>query len=94
MLNIDAIRSMAKQIIQRKGYEFEERKSSSSNSWYFKIKSGEYSLLFRVSDHKTGSNVITLRVDKNTNYKVVERFIGNRCEDLSARVVKAALGMK
>jgi len=94
MLNMEAIRNMAKQIIKQKGYDFEERKSSSTNSWYFKIKSGDYSLLFRVSDHKTGSNVITLRVDKNTNYKVVERFIGNRCSDLSARVVKSALGMR
>ena len=94
MLKIEAIRNIIKQKINQKGYVLEERKSSSTDSWYFKIISGNYSLLFRVSDHRTGSKVVTLRVDKNTNYKVVERFIDNRCYDLGARVVKSSLGIR
>ena len=93
MLNVEAIRNIIKQKVAQKGYSLEERKSSSTNSWYFKIISGNYSLLFRVSDHKTGTKVITLRVDKNTNYKTVERFIENRCNDLSSRIVKSVLGI-
>jgi hypothetical protein len=93
MLNVEAIRNIIKQKIAQKGYILEERKSSSTNSWYFKIISGNYSLLFRVSDHKTGTKIITLRVDKNTNYKIVERFVENRCNDLGSRVVKSELGI-
>lgn len=94
MLKVEAIRQIVRQRVAQKGYILEERKSSTTDSWYFKIISGEYSLLFRISDHKTKTNVITLRVDKGTNYKVVERFVDNRCNDLGSRIVKSALGMR
>ncbi len=94
MLNIEAIRQIFKQKVSQKGYFFEERKSTSTNSWYFKIYSGSYSLLFRVSDHKGRKKITTLRVDKHTNYKMVEKFITNRCEDLGTRIVKSSLGIK
>jgi hypothetical protein len=94
MLNVEAVRNLVKQKVSQRGYTLEERKSATTSSWYFKISSGEYSLLFRVSDHKTGSKVVTLRVDKNTKFKVAEKFINNRCDDLGARIVKTALGMK
>lgn len=94
MLNVETVRTLVKKKAAQKGYTLEERKSSTTNSWYFKISSGEYSLLFRVSDHKTGANVTTFRIDKNTKFKAAERFVDNRCNDLGTRVVKTALGMK
>lgn len=93
MMNIDVIRQILKRKVEQKGYVFEERKSSSTNSWYFKVSSGEFSLLFRVSDHKTKANVMTLRYDKKTNFKSVEAFIDNRCNDLGRRIVKSVLGI-
>lgn len=93
MLKVEAVRNIIRQKVAQKGYVLEERKAVSTDSWYFKLVSGQYSLLFRVSDHKTDTKVVTLRVDKNTNYKTVERFVENRCKDLGARVVKSALGL-
>lgn len=94
MTNIETIRKAVKAAAQRRGYGLEERKSSSTNSWYFKITSGDESLLFRISDHKTETNVITLRLDKKTSYKNIISFIDNRCNDLSTRIIKKALGIK
>ena len=48
---------------KKAGYVVEERKSVSTNSIYYTIHSGKCSLMFRVSDHSTNSNVITLRID-------------------------------
>lgn len=92
--NIETIRKAVRTAAQKRGYELEERKSSTTNSWYFKISTGDESLLFRISDHKTETNVITLRLDKKTSYKNIVGFIDNRCNDLSARVIKKALGLK
>ena len=82
------IRSSLKKI----GYKIEERKSLSTNSVYFKIYAADdCSLLFRVSDHPTKSNVITLRLDKKTSQQSVESFAKNRCNDLGNRHMKQIL---
>ena len=80
---IDTIRNTIRNIVEKRGYVLEERKSGSTDSWYFKIRSGENSLLFRISDHKTKTNVITLRVDHKTSFKNIVSFINNRCDDLA-----------
>ena len=49
--------------------------------------------MFRLSDHPTKSDVITLRTDKNLSYKQLVRFVENRCRDLSDRKIKALLGL-
>lgn len=79
--------------VNKKGYNLEERKSVSTDSWYFKIYDEKFSLLFRLSDHNTKKDVITLRVDKKLTQKTVQTFIQNRCNDLSKRRLKGLLGI-
>ena len=79
--------------ITRKGYEFRERESASTSSRYFVIRSGPTSLLFRVADHPTKKNVITLRTDHRVTKENVVNFARNRCEDVSRRRVKEVLGI-
>jgi len=90
-MDINTVRNIIKKEIQRKGYELEERKSTTSESWYYKIYNGNNSLMFRISDHKTNSNIITLRVDKKLNRKTLDAFIRNRCDGLSRRVLDSFL---
>ena len=90
-MTITEVKQILEKQINQKGYVLEERKSTTTDSWYFKIYSGRYSLMFRVSNHRTGSNITTLRLDKNISRKQVERFAINRCCDLSNRVVKEFL---
>ena len=78
---------------KRAGYVVEERKSVSTNSMYYTLHAGNYSLMFRVSDHKTPSNVITLRIDHKSTEKTAENFVKNRIKDLGYRVVKGVLGI-
>lgn len=78
---------------KRVGYVVEERKSISTNSVYYTLHSGKHSLMFRVSDHCTKSNVITLRIDHKSTLKTAERFVKNRIADLGHRVVKEVLGI-
>ncbi len=78
---------------KRAGYVVEERKSVSTSSMYYKLSSGKYSLLFRISDHKTKSNVITLRIDRKRTIKNVECFVKNRIKDLGYRALKMELGL-
>ena len=92
-MNIHDIRIIFSKQAQKKGYRLEERPSTSTNSWYFKIYSGNTDMMFRVSDHQTKSNIITLRFDKNTSFKNIENFINNRCKDLSNRRLKQLLGV-
>ena len=93
-MNINEIKKIVTEQTAKMGYVFEDRKSSSTNSWYFKLyATPDISLLFRVSDHVTNKNVITLRVDHKTSRKDIERFVYNRCRDLSYRKVKAILGL-
>ena len=93
-MNINEIRKIVSEQVAKMGYAFEDRQSTSSNSWYFKLyATPDISLLFRVSDHNTNKNVITLRVDHKTSKKDIEGFVYNRCRDLSYRKVKAILGL-
>lgn len=93
MLNIETVTQTVKRIVEKKGYTLEVRKSTSTDSWYYKIYCGEYSLMFRISDHATYKDVITLRLDKVKNQVNLERFINNRCHDLSDRILKEELGI-
>ena len=79
--------------VDKKGYDIETRKSISTESVYFKIYSGDYSLLFRISDHATKKDVITLRTDLKLTPEKVEGFARNRCRDLSDRKLKGVLGL-
>ena len=90
-MTITEIKQILSKKISQKGYILEERKSTTTDSWYFKIYSGTYSLMFRVANHSSGSNIITLRTDKKITRQQVERFAVNRCNDLSKRVVKEFL---
>lgn len=92
-MKINDIRRVIRNEVQKKGYGLEERQSVSTNSWYFKIYSGDTSLMFRVADHRTKTDVITLRVDKNFSTQSVIGFVRNRCQDLSNRRLRMLLGM-
>lgn len=92
-MNMETVRLIIKKEVQRIGYELEERKSTTSDSWYYKISNGTESLMFRISDHKTKSNVVTFRVDKKTDMVKLLGFIHNRCDGLSKRTLKKALGL-
>jgi hypothetical protein len=92
-MKMENITNIIEQTVSKKGYKIEERKSISTDSWYFKIYSDQYSLMFRLSDHPTKSDVITLRTDKNLSYKQLVRFVENRCRDLSDRKLKGLLGL-
>ena len=78
---------------KKAGYIVEERKSISTQSVYYKLISGTSSLLFRVSDHNTKSDVITLRIDLKSSNKTAESFVKNRIRDLGYRALKMALGL-
>lgn len=78
---------------KKAGYVVEERKSVSTNSVYYTIHSGKCSLMFRVSDHSTNSNVITLRIDRKSSSKTAESFVKNRMKDLGYRELKLSLGL-
>lgn len=83
-----------KREVKRKGYDLIERDSVSTNSHYFKLYSGKTSLMFRISDHNTKSNIITLRIDgKKMNPEHIKNFIINRMSDLGRRHLKDVLGM-
>ena len=91
-MNINEIRNIIQKQARTRGYRLEERKSVSTDSWYFKIYHGEDSLLFRVANHKTASSVITLRTDHKISREAVERFVRNRCDELGYRHLNSVLG--
>lgn len=92
-MKINDIAQIIRKEVKKNGYSLEERKSLTTDSWYFKIYSGDTSLMFRVSDHQAKSNVITFRTDKNFSVQSVIGFAHNRCMDLSHRRVKTLLGI-
>lgn len=92
-MEMENIAKIIRAEVNKKGYSLEERKSVSTDSWYFKIYDEKYSLLFRLSDHNTKKDVVTLRVDKKLTQKAVQTFIQNRCNDLSKRRLKGLLGI-
>ena len=93
-MNINEIKKIIYEKVKKKGCFLEERKSNTTGSWYFKIfMSDKISLLFRISDHKTKKDIITLRVDHKISRDVVTRFVNNRCDDLKYRHLKSLLGI-
>lgn len=91
-MNINQIEQIFKKEVNKKGYKIEEIQSKTTNSYYFKLSSGDVSMTIRVSDHKSGRNLTTLRFDKVKNTQSVEGFIKNCCQGLSQRKLKAILG--
>ena len=75
------------------GYKVTERRSLSTNSVYYTIYAGKVKLMFRVSDHGTNKNVITLRIDHKNVSKIAVSFVKNRIKDLRYRNLKSVLGM-
>ena len=94
-MQINEIKKIIQKEVEKRGYICEERKSISTDSWYFSISKPDHSvkLLFRVANHKATKGVKTLRIDHKINQEVVERFVINCCKDLSRRVIKNLLGM-
>lgn len=92
-MNAAEIIKIIEKTVDKKGYDLKERKSVSTDSMYFEISSGKYSLLFRISDHATRKDVITLRTDLKLTPEKVEGFVRNRCRDLSDRKLKGILGI-
>ena len=91
-MTINEIRCTIQKEAERRGYFVEERKSTSSDSWYFKLYAGTSSLMFRVADHKTKTAVVTLRLDRRLSPNMVKSFVRNRCNDLRDRRLKSILG--
>lgn len=79
--------------VKRAGYVVTERKSVSTSSVYYTLSNGKCSLFFRVADHRTNSNVITLRLDHKISMQSAEAFVKNRIRDLGYRSVKMVLGL-
>jgi len=94
-MKINHVTTVIRQTITKKGIVFEERNSVSTSSVYFKIYSSsrKESLLFRIADHYTKADVITLRIDHKSTEKSVENFVINRINDLRKRSLKNILGM-
>ena len=90
-MQISEVTRIIRNEVKKQGYLLEERASQSSSSQYFKLYSGDTSLMFRIADHATKSNIMTLRIDKKTTARSVEGFIRNRCRDLGARHVRNIL---
>lgn len=84
-MTINGIKQIFQSVAMQKGFQLEERPSASTNSYYFKLHGPSTSLMFRVSDHPTRDNIITLRMDMKLNPDRVRGFILNRCADLSLR---------
>lgn len=93
MISYDQVSQIVFKEAKKAGYVVEERKSVSTSSVYYTVSSGKYSLLFRIADHKTKSNVITFRIDHKSSIGNLENFVKNRIKDLGYRKLKAVLGM-
>ena len=94
MLNREQISQIVIKEAKKAGYVIEERDSVSTNSIYYTLRSGKTSLLFRVADHPTHSNVITFRWNyKSGSAENLQRFVKNRIRDLGHRSMKAILGL-
>ncbi len=91
-MDIKQIEQIFNKEVNKRGYKIEKIESKTTNSYYFRLSSGDTSLNIRVSDHKTGRDLTTLRFDKVKNSKSVEGFIKNCCQGLSQRKLKAVLG--
>lgn len=76
------------------GYKIEKRPSQSTNSCYFKITNRYTSMIFRISDHKTHKNIMTLRLDKENSEETVKKFVRNRIKDFNRRSCDTVLGLR
>lgn len=92
-LTANEIEAIIKRVVARKGYELTEIQSLTTQSRYYKIVCGPNELSFRVSDHPTGSRLMTLRTDRQLTVENVENFAVNRCKDLGKRILKNTLGI-
>ena len=92
-MNYEQVSQIVVKEVRKAGYVVVERRSVSTDSVYYTVKSGNFSLLFRVSDHKTKSDVITFRIDHKFSVANFEHFVKNRIKDLGRRQLKAVLGM-
>lgn len=82
------------QELKKSSYNYEEIKSKTTNSLYYKIYSSSESLIFRVSDHNSKKNILTYRIDKHkNNNNNLKKFVQNRVKDLQVRTVKSLLGV-
>jgi len=94
MLSINEVKRVIEKEVASFGYNLKERKSVSTDSWYFEISNGKSSLLFRVATHKTYKNVSTLRIDRKLTHKDVIAFARKKCHALGYRFVKERLGVR
>ena len=93
-MDYNKISKCVKNILINSKCEYEEIISVSTNSIYYKIGSGDNTLLFRISDHKTHKRIATFRTDiGSANSKKLEMFVKNRVNDLKYRRVKSILGI-
>lgn len=79
--------------LKKSGYCFEETKSKTTNSVYYKLFSATNNLIFRISDHNTGTKIITFRIDCSNDFNNLIRFVQKRIKDLSYRSTKQLLGI-
>lgn len=94
MITLDHALGIIRRELKKSGYEVSERKSLTSNSVYFCIKgSGNTQLMFRVSDHNTQKNVVTLRVDMTKSEKEIVGFVKNRIMGTQKRALRHFYGM-
>lgn len=77
--------------IKARGYDYELSMSESTESVYIELICGKTRLLFRLSDHFTKKDIITLRFDMCKTKKDVIKFLQNRIRDLQDRSRKNGL---
>lgn len=93
MMTIDHALGIIRRELKRSGYDVTERKSLTTKSVYFDVSNIDVNLCFRVSDHSTVKNVITLRVDMIKNEAEVVGFVRNRIGGLRKRSMKRFYGI-
>jgi len=92
-MTLNHVDAIVTQALKKSGYTSERRESVSTNSIYYKIYSSSgCDLMFRVADHSTKSDVITLRVDKKLTEQSIKNFVSNRVADLGHRALKKFFG--
>lgn len=96
MMSINHIKSIIINEIEKSGYvcTSEEKLSKTTKSVYYSLcNQNGTTITFRVSNHSSKKNLITLRFDKKIDEKKVKSFVKNRIEDLQKRNLKKLLGL-
>lgn len=84
--------SIIERELSKSGYEYKRHNSKSSESVYYSLSNGKgITLLFRVSDHRTRTDVITFRVDHKSTEKLLIAFVKNRVKGLQQRSLDSLL---